>query len=86
MQLLINLPQKTSLKYRDNCDNIKTISRINHHTTHIFSTFQIIFCEKLSDFLLLGVTNIILALIFIRSNNFYYVQAAKVVKSKDVSC
>ena len=45
--------------------------------------------RKLSDILLLGVTNTTLVLRFMKSNKFYYVQTAKVVNFlvvKDVSC
>ena len=42
--------------------------------------------RKLSDVLILGVTNTILVLGFMKSNKFYHVQTAKVVNSKDVSC
>ena len=38
---------------------------------------------KLSDFLLLGVTNIVLVLRFKKTNKFYCFYAAKIVKSKE---
>ena len=40
--------------------------------------------RKSSDVLLLGVTNTILVLRFIKSNTFYYFKTAEVVNSKDV--
>ena len=41
--------------------------------------------RKSSNFLLLGVTNIILVLRFLNNNKFYNVKTVKVVNSKDVS-
>ena len=41
--------------------------------------------RKSSNFLLLGVTNIILVLRFMNNNKFYNVKTVKVVNSKDVS-
>ena len=74
---------------------MKTISQIDHSylasTTHILQTFQNFCCkikiaEKSSDVLLLGVTNMILMLRFMKISKFYFVHAHKVVKSKDVIC
>ena len=54
----------------------------------IFKIFVVILrlLRKSSDILLLVVTNTTLVLRFMKSNKFYYVQTAKVLNSKGVSC
>ena len=74
----------------------KIISQINHRylesATHSLPIFQFFCCkieiaEKMKWlFACRCNSNIILLLNFKKNNKFYCVQAAKIVKSKDVSC
>ena len=74
----------------------KTISQINHRyvasTTNISFSYQIFCCkikiaEKIKWLFAFGFDwNIISLLRVKKSNNVCYVQAAKIVKSKDASC
>ena len=97
--LLVNLSQKSAKTASNNVEItvakwkqliIKSkIPSINYpYFDKIFNFFivNLTSLRKLSDILLLGVTNTPLLLRFIKSNKFYYTQTAKLVNSKYVSC